>query len=137
MREQLYYLLDNTAAITSLVASRIYPQRVPTSAVLPYIDYEFTDRSAKYDQAGYDDYNHATVVINSNAATLLDAVNLSKQVKIALDIQNVLIGDAAATQEELCSTTLETEFDSDELNDGSEDGVRILTQTYTISYMEA
>ena len=136
MREQLFYLLDNTAAITSLVGSRIYPQRVPTSAGLPYVDFEFTDRVAAYDQDGYDAYNHAIVVINCNAETLLEAVNLGKAIFTALDIQNVLVGEAG-NQEELCSTTLQTEFDSDELNDGSEDGVRILTQTYTISYMEA
>ena len=136
MRKQLFYLLDNTAAITALVGSRIYPQRVPTSAALPYIDFEFTDRSAKYDQDGYDTYNHATVVVNCNAATLLEAVDLGAEIFTALNIQNVLVGEAG-DQEELCSTTLQTEFDSDELNDASEDGVRILTQTYTISYMEA
>lgn len=136
MRKQLYYHLANTAAITALVGSRIYPQRVPTSAALPYLDFEFTERAANYDQGGYDDYNSAIVVINSNAATLLDATALGAEVFTALNIQNVLIGEVGS-QEELCSTTLQTEFDSDELNDGSEDGVRILTQTYTISYMEA
>jgi len=136
MREQLFYLLDNTAAITALVGSRIYPQRVPTSASLPYIDFEFTDRLASYDQDGYDTYNQAIVVVNCNAGTLLGAVELGEAVFAALDIQNLLIGEAG-DQEELCSTTLQTEFDSDELNDGSEDGIRILTQTYTITYMEA
>ena len=136
MREQLFYHLDNTAALTSLIGDRIYPQRVPTSDALPYIDFEFTDRFTGYDQDGYDNYNHAIVVINSSGATLSDAVDVAKQVFVALDIQNVLIGEAL-NQEELCSTTLETEIDNDELNDGSEDGVRTLTQTYIISYMEA
>ena len=108
MREQLYYLLSNTAAITALVGSRIYPQRVPTSASLPYVDFEFTDRVTSYDQDGYDNYNNAIVVVNCNAETLLEAVNLGKTIFTALNIQNVLVGETG-NQEELCSTTLQTE----------------------------
>ena len=136
MRRQLYYLLSNTAALTALVGDRIYPQRVPTSDGLPYVDFEFTDRVTDYDQDGYDNYNMAIVVINSNAATLLAASNVAAEIFTALNIQNVLVGEVGS-QEELCSTTLETEIDNFELNDGSEDGIRTITQTYTISYMEA
>lgn len=136
MREQLFFLLNNTAALTTLIGDRIYPQRVPTSDGLPYIDFTFTDRLSSYDQDGYDKYNQAIVVINCNGPTLSSAVNVGKEVFTALEIQNLLIGDTG-NQEELCSTTLETESDNFELNDGSEDGVRTLTQTYTISYLEA
>lgn len=136
MREQLYFHLVNTAALTALTSTRIYPQRAPTSDSLSYIDFEFTDRITNYDQDGYDKYNQAIVVINCNAPTLSGAVDIGKEVFTALNIQNVLIGEAG-NQEELCSTTLETESDDFDLNDGSEDGLRTLTQTYTISYLEA
>ena len=66
MIEQLYYRLSNDANITALVGDRIYPQRVPTTDALPYIDFLFTDRDAMYDQDGYDKNNTAIVVINSN-----------------------------------------------------------------------
>ena len=136
MREELYYLVSNTAALTALTGDRIYPQRVPTTDALPYVDFTLTDRSANYDQDGYDNYNSAIVVINSSTTTLLSAVNVAAEVFTALNIQNQLIGDTGNKQE-LCSTTLETESDNFDLLDGSEDGVRTITQTYTISYLEA
>jgi len=136
MREQLYYHLANTAGLTALVSSRIYPQRIPTGSALPYIGFTFDSRDAAKDQDGYDKYNEVTVTIQSNADTLGEAVAVAKQVFNSLAIQNVLMGEAL-NQEELCSTTLETETDNFDLFDGSEDGVRELTQTYTIRYLEA
>ena len=67
---------------------------------------------------------------------MISAIAIAKTVFDSLDIQNQKIGDTG-NQEELMSTTLETEFYDDDLFDGSEDGVRIVTQTYTISYKEA
>lgn len=136
MREQLVYHLKNTAALTSLVSARIFPQRVPTGQALPNVDFTFDERLPNYDQAGYDRFNEVTITINSNASTLGGAVTVAKQVFESLNIQNILIGEAG-NQEELCSTTLETESDDSFLFDGSEDGVREVTQTYTIRYLEA
>jgi len=135
MREQLYYHLSNTAALTSLVSTRIYPQRVPTGKSLPYVDFSFDERDAFKDQGGYDKYNEVTVTINSNAATLGGAVAVAQQVFTSLAIQNVLMGEVG-NQENLCSTTMETEIDNFALFDGSEDGIREVTQTYTIRYLE-
>jgi hypothetical protein len=136
MREQLYYHLANTAGLTALVSSRIYPQRIPTGSALPYVGFTFDSRETSYDQDGYDNYNSAVVTIQSNAATLGEAVAVAKQVFLSLNIQNTLIGEAG-NQETLCSTTLETESDDFDLFDGSEDGVREVIQTYTITYLEA
>lgn len=136
MREQLYYHLANTAGLTALVSDRIYPQRIPTGVALPYVGFTFDDREASYDQDGYDSYNSIVVTIQSNAETLGSAVAVAKQVFESLNIQNVLIGEAG-NQESLCSTTLETESDDFDLFDGSEDGVREVIQTYTITYLEA
>ena len=136
MREQLYYHLANTAGLTALVSSRIYPQRIPTGSALPYVGFTFDSRAASYDQDGYDNYNSISVTIQSAAATLGEAVAVAKQVFLALNIQNTLIGEAL-NQETLCSTTLESETDNFDLFDGSEDGVREAVQTYTITYLEA
>jgi hypothetical protein len=136
MREELYYHLSNDAGISALVGDRIYPQRVATTDALPYIDFTFSDRDAMYDQDGYDSNNKATVIINSNATTLISAVAIAKAVFDSLDIQQQEIGDTG-NKELLMSTRLETEFDNEDLLDGSEDGVRIVTQTYTLSYKEA
>ena len=122
--------------MTALVSSRIYPQRVPTGQALPYVDFSFDDRDPSKDQDGYDKYNEATITINSNADTLGAAVAVAQQVFTSLAIKNVLFGEAG-NQEELCSTTMETESDNFDLFDGSEDGVREVTQTYTIRYLEA
>ena len=136
MREQLYYHLANTAGLTALVSSRIYPQRIPSGKDLPYVGFTFDSRDASYDQDGYDNYNSVSLTIQSAAATLGEAVAVAKQVFLSLNIQNTLIGEAG-NQETLCSTTLESEIDNFDLFDGSEDGVREAVQTYTITYLEA
>jgi len=136
MREQLYYHLSNDAGITGIVDARIYPQRVPTGQPLPYLEFTFIDRETSYDQDGFDGYIRARVDVECSAATLAEAVALGKAVFNSLNIQNVLFGELG-NQEELCSTTLENEVDNSALFDGSEDGVRIISQTYLISYLEA
>ena len=74
MREQLYYHLANTAGLTALVSSRIYPQRIPSGKDLPYVGFTFDSRDASYDQDGYDNYNSVSLTIQSAAATLGEAV---------------------------------------------------------------
>jgi hypothetical protein len=136
MREQLYYHLSKDLGIMAIVDTRIYPQRVPTGQPLPYLEFSFIDRVSSYDQDGYDGYNQVRVDIECNAATLGEAVQLGKAVFDSLNLQNVLFGEFG-NQEELCSTTLETEIDNQALFDGSEDGVRVISQTYKINYLEA
>lgn len=136
MREQLYYHLANDAGVTAIVGTRIYPQRVPTGQPLPYLEFSFIDRELSYDQDGFDNYNKTRVEVECNAATLGESVILAKAVFGSLNIQNVLFGEVG-NQEELCSTTLEDELDNFALFDGSEDGVRVISQTYIISYLEA
>ena len=135
MRQQLYYHLLNDAGVSAIVGAKVYPQRVPSGQALPYVEFTFDGRDASYDQDGYDKWNQVTVQINSASSTLLGAVTLAAAVFSSLDIQDQQLGEVGS-QEKLTSTTLETEFDNFDLFDGSEDGVRILTQTYTISYME-
>jgi hypothetical protein len=61
MREQLYYYLQNYAGLTALIGARIYPQRVPTGAALPYVVFTFVGRTPEYDQDGLDGENEVTV----------------------------------------------------------------------------
>jgi hypothetical protein len=134
MREQLYYYLQNYAGLTSLVGARVYPQRVPTGAALPNLDYVFLGRDPEYDQDGLDGEEEVTVLFNCNAATLGEAVSVSQQLFTALAIQNNATFGELGNYVTLYSTTLEAESDQDDLFDGSEDGTRIVTQTYTLRY---
>ena len=133
MREQLYYYLQNYAGLTALIGARIYPQRVPTGAALPAVDFSFSGRSPEYDQDGLDGENEVTVDFSCNADTLGEAVTIAAQLYAAMNIQMQAFGEGGNTVY-LYSTTLQGEFDNFDLFDGSEDGARIVTQTYTIRY---
>ena len=136
MRVQLYDILSNYAALTSIVGDRIYPQRVPISDALPYVVFTVTDRNVSYDQGGYDKYNHIFVDIESCGVTIAQADSVAKEVFNALAVQNQEVGPTG-DKEQLCATTLLSESDDFYLFDGSEDGVRSILQTYEITYLEA
>ena len=136
MRKQLYYHLANTAAVSAVVGDRIYPQRVPTSDALPYIVFDITSREVEYEQDGYTTYNKLYVDISCCATTIAVCADLKNKVFTALNIQNTQIGEAGDKQE-VCRISLLSESDNYFLLDGSEDGVREITQTYSINYMEA
>jgi hypothetical protein len=134
MREQLYYYLQNYAGLTALIGARIYPQRVPTGAALPYVVFTFVGRTPEYDQDGLDGENEVTVQFDCCGSTLGSAVNVAAQIYAALDTQNDATFGELGNYVTLYSTTLEAEADQDDLFDGSEDGTRIVTQTYTLRY---
>ena len=136
MRTQLYDRLSNFAGLTALVGDKIYPQRVPTSDALPYVVFDVIDREASYDQAGYADYNKLLVEISSCGVSIAQCDSVAKQVFAALNIINTEIG-ATGDKEELCAAYLLSESDNFFLFDGSQDGVREITQTYQITYLEA
>lgn len=135
IREQLYFYLQNFAGLTALIGSNIFPQRIPTGKTLPNVSFEFAGRDPQYFQAGLDDSNEVVVIIDSHGSTMASAVDVADQVFTALDIQIQTFGDTGNTVY-LHSTTLESESDDFDLVDGSEDGVRTITQTYTIRYKE-
>tara|TARA_R100000951_G_C2517147_1_gene142223 strand:+ start:56 stop:463 length:408 start_codon:yes stop_codon:yes gene_type:complete len=134
MREQLYYYLQNYAGLTALIGANIFPQRVPTGKALPTLAYTFSGRQPEYDQDGLDGENEVTVEFNCNASTLGGAVAVADQLYLAMAIQNDATFGELGNYVTLYSTTLETEFDNFDLFDGSEDGTRIVTQTYTLRY---
>jgi hypothetical protein len=134
MREQLYYYLKNFTGLTALVGTRIYPQRVPTGKALSTLSYTVSGRIPEYDQDGLDGENEVTVEFNCNAPTLGAAVAIADQVFLSMAIQNDAAFGETGNTVSLYSTTCETEFDNFDLVDGSEDGTRIVTQTYTIRY---
>ena len=135
MREAIYYYLSNFAGLTSLVGSRIYPQRVPTGKGLPYLSFTLSNRQPNYDQDGYDEWNTVFFEFECVATTLKEASDVANQLFNAWDIQFQDIGDT--TKIYVHSTTLESDFDDDDLFDGSEDGYRKITQTYSIRYKES
>jgi len=132
---KLYDRLSNFAGLTALVSDRIYPQRA-TSDALPYVVFDVIDREASYDQAGYADYNKLLVEISSCGVLIAQCDSVAKQVFAALNIINTQIG-AVGDKEELCATYLLSESNNFFLFDGSQDGVREITQTYQITYLEA
>ena len=135
MREQIYNYLSNNAGITAIVGDRIFPQRVPTGDALPYLQFTFESRDPSYDQDGYDDFNFQQINFNCAGSTLKEASDLSNALFNAMDVQFIDIGPGGNTVY-LNSTTLLSDFDDFDLFDGSEDGVRIVTQTYRLTYKE-
>jgi hypothetical protein len=136
MRIQVYDYLSNFAGLTALVSTRIYPQRVPTGKSYPYLSYSFDGRTPSYDQDGFDKWNSRIITFNCVGSTLKEASDVSNQVFNAWDIQFQEIGPLG-NKIYLHSTTLQSDFDDDDLFDGSEDGTRIVTQTYSIRYKES
>lgn len=136
MRTQLYNLLSTNAAISAVVGDRIYPARVPKADALPYIYFEFNGRDIDYQQDGYTGYEQLSVDISCCGSSVAVCDDLSDKVFTALNVQNTQVGDTG-DKKELCRAYLKGESDNYFLFDGSEDGVREITQTYSINYMEA
>jgi len=136
MRRQLVFYLKSFAGISGIVSERVYPQRAPQGALLPYVTVTVSGRDVSYDQDGADGYNHQFFDIKSNASTLKEAADLSYQVEQAMKIQQTFIGDTG-DQEQLASTDLVGEFDDFDLFDDSQQGQRIVMLTYNVSYKEA
>ena len=133
MRKQLYYTLNNTAALTAIVGDRIYPQRVPKSDATPYVVFVVSGSASTYQQDGYTGYKKVTVDISCVGSSIAECQSVADEVFIALNITNTQIGDTG-DKIDLDAIYLETESDDFFLFDGSEDGVRTIDQTYTINY---
>ncbi len=136
MRKQLAFYLRNFPGLSALVGDRVYPQRAPTSAQAPYVVLKLSDDQSFYDQDGIYDYQHQNFDIECNGETIGSAADVNTQVKQALKIQNILIGDTGK-QEYLNTTTLLGGFDNFDLFDGSQVGIRTVTLTFRITYKEA
>jgi len=54
MRTQLGFYLKGFAGLSAVVSDRVYQQRSPTGAVLPYVVFSFQGRDPNYDQQGID-----------------------------------------------------------------------------------
>ena len=135
MRKQLWYHLNNTAALTTLVGDKIYPQRVPTSDATPFISFVVSDREAHYQQDGYNDFENLVFEVSSVGTSVAQCSGIADAVFTALKLVNTLIG-APGDQQEVSACYLLSESDDFFLNDGSQDGIREITQTYQINYME-
>jgi len=135
MRQAIQFYLLSVAALTSLVGTRIFPQRAPTGTALPYLTYIVTAQDPDYDQGGFNGYIHNSFEFNSNGATLKDSINVNQALFDALAIQNTVIGDTGKTQF-LRSTTQISLFDNFDLFDGSQEGTRIITSTFDITNLE-
>ena len=136
MREQLIFQLENFSGLNSLISGRAFAQRAPTSALLPYVTLTVDGLEPDYDQDGEDGYHEQIFTINSNGATLRSAVDVANQVKAALKLQQIDIGDTGNKQF-LYSVTFLGEIDNFDLFNGSQSGVRFITQTYSITFKEA
>jgi hypothetical protein len=133
MRRQVYHTLNNTADLTALVGDRIYPQRVPKSDGYPYVYFDVTGRLDNYDQSGNDGYKQKTFDVTCAGVTLASCEAVGDEVFTALNIKNTQIGDTG-DKIEVDSIKLDGESDNFFLFDGSEDGVREITYTWTIYY---
>lgn len=137
MRKQLYYHLTNTAGITALVGSRIYPQLAPTESAKPYIVFTFNGMQSDYEQTGRIPYRKDTVEFMIAGSTIASLEPIAQALTDAMDIQATLMGDPLGTQEFINATTFLSEYDDFDLVDGSEDPVYTITQQYEINYQEA
>lgn len=133
MRKQLYYHLSTDATIAGLVLTRIFPAIVKTGTALPYIDYQFNGQENEKQQDGYTNYIKDFVDINSCATTIAGCEALSTAVFNRMNQINGFIGEVGSTQF-VHNITLQSESDDFFLNDGSENAVYEITQTYEINY---
>ena len=133
MRKQIYHTLNNTAALTAIVSDRIYPQRVPKSDATPYVVFDITGRTDGYNQDGNNGYIQKTFDVVCAGSSIAECESVADEVFTALDIKNTQIGDTG-DKIDVDSIKLDTESDDFFLFDGSEDGVRTITYTYTIYY---
>lgn len=133
MRVQLYYLLSNTAPLTALVSTRIYPGLTPSSATLPYVSYKISSRTTEKQQDGYTNYEKLYIDFEICASTVAGAQAVADTIYDALNLLNQEIGDTGS-KKFVHQATLLSESDDSELNDGSENPVYEINQTYEINY---
>jgi hypothetical protein len=133
MRKQLYHTLNNTAALTAIVSDRIYPQRVPKSDATPYVVFDINGRVDSYDQSGNDGFIQKSFDTVCAGSTIAECESVADEVFAALNIKNTQIGDVG-DKIDIDSIKLDSESDDFFLFDGSEDGVRTITYSWTIYY---
>lgn len=86
MIEQAFYsYIINVAAITDLVALRIFPDSAPQSVVLPCIIYEKTGADRQLNLLKSSGVVTATLQLDIFAKTRLSVENIVEQIRLAFD----------------------------------------------------
>lgn len=78
-------ILTAASGVSSLVGNRIYPVRPKQSGALPAITYFRVDGPRVHSLQGPSGLGHPRIQIDCYASTYADCLELSKQVRLALD----------------------------------------------------
>jgi hypothetical protein len=82
----LYAAINNDAAVTTLVADRIYPQVAPDSASVPYVTYQVISTEAHNKLAGAPDTERKVVQVNCVSNSYANAKAIAEAIKSALNV---------------------------------------------------
>ena len=85
IEEGLYHKLTNTAAITAIVSSRVYPAPLPQNPTLPALTYQLITPMSMTSHQGMGGTAFPRYQITGWASTLAALVELMKQVRICLN----------------------------------------------------
>ena len=81
-------LLADSAAVTALVGTKIYPIEAPSGTTLPFVTYEPTGTTI-YHTKERAEYQQARVEIVGYASTYADAVYLGSKIRAALSRKSI------------------------------------------------
>lgn len=104
-------LLDNTAAVTTVVSTRIYLNQVPVTAQPPYVRVRRLGEDTKYRLSSESPMQMIRLEITSAAPTIGAAMDLAVNIKTALSLQSNTANSVTAEKSFLTNTF--TSFDQE------------------------
>lgn len=85
IEEALYYHLVNTAGVSALISTRLYPNVIPEDVAQPAATYQRISSMPILDHGGPSGMETARIQITCRATTYAVAKSVAKAVKTALD----------------------------------------------------
>lgn len=85
METAIYDILTNTASVTDIVSTRIYPSRIPQGETLPAVTFQRIGNEPQDDKDGVSDLDVITLDIDMFGKSLSELKTLSGAIRTALD----------------------------------------------------
>jgi|1_EtaG_2_1085319.scaffolds.fasta_scaffold00431_24 hypothetical protein len=85
METAIYDILTNTASVTDIVSTRIYPSRIPQGETLPAVTFQRIGNEPEDDKDGPSTLDVITLDIDMFGKSLADLKTLSGAIRTALD----------------------------------------------------
>lgn len=98
----LYAAINDDAAVTALVADRIYPLVAPDSAAVPYVTYQVIAGESHNKLVGAPDTERKVIQVNCISNTYANAKAVAEAIKAAI---NVSVGYCTSEGDDYFSQT--------------------------------